>query len=45
MEIHENPDKALSDGPNMIPLTKLEEVLQPVVDIHNSVRKATPVCL
>ncbi len=45
MEIHENPDKALSDGPNMIPLAKLEEVLQPVVNIHNSLKTATPVCL
>ncbi len=45
MEVHENPDKALSDGPNMVPLAKLEEVLQPVVDIHNSLRKAAPVCL
>lgn len=45
MEVHENPDNALSDGPNMVPLAKLEEVLQPVVDIHNSLRKAAPVCL
>ncbi|BAY81013.1 2-dehydro-3-deoxyphosphooctonate aldolase [Calothrix parasitica NIES-267] len=45
MEVHENPDQALSDGPNMIPLAKLEEVLRPVVDIHNSLRKATVVSL
>jgi len=27
MEIHDNPKKALSDGPNMLPLNKLEELL------------------
>ena len=27
IETHENPDKALSDGPNMIPLDQLEQVL------------------
>lgn len=45
MEVHENPDQALSDGPNMIPLAFLEQVLQPVVDIHNSLRKTAPVSL
>lgn len=45
MEVHENPDQALSDGPNMIPLAKLEQVLQPVVDIHNSLRKTATVSL
>ena len=27
VEVHENPDAALSDGPNMIPLSELEAVL------------------
>jgi 2-dehydro-3-deoxyphosphooctonate aldolase (KDO 8-P synthase) len=39
MEIHENPDQALSDGPNMVPLAQLEAVLQPVLDIHNSLSR------
>jgi 2-dehydro-3-deoxyphosphooctonate aldolase (KDO 8-P synthase) len=42
MEIHENPDAALSDGPNMIPLAQLEEVLKPILYIHNSLAAATP---
>lgn len=36
MEIHEDPDQALSDGPNMIPLAQLESVLQEILSIHNS---------
>lgn len=35
MEIHENPDTALSDGPNMIPLANVEEILKQIVSIHN----------
>ncbi|AFY35636.1 3-deoxy-8-phosphooctulonate synthase [Calothrix sp. PCC 7507] len=45
MEIHENPDAALSDGPNMVPLSQLEAVLKPVLHIHNSLAVATPVYL
>jgi 2-dehydro-3-deoxyphosphooctonate aldolase (KDO 8-P synthase) len=45
MEIHENPDAALSDGPNMIPLAQLEEVLKPILYIHNSLAAATPTYL
>jgi 2-dehydro-3-deoxyphosphooctonate aldolase (KDO 8-P synthase) len=37
MEIHENPDLAPSDGPNMIPLSKLEVVLQQVLSVRNAV--------
>lgn len=34
MEIHENPDLAPSDGPNMIPLAKLETVLRQVLNVQ-----------
>lgn len=34
IEVHENPDKALSDGPNTIALTDLEELLIQVKKIH-----------
>lgn len=34
MEIHENPDIAPSDGPNMIPLSNLEAVLKQVLSIR-----------
>ncbi|MBD2338960.1 3-deoxy-8-phosphooctulonate synthase [Calothrix sp. FACHB-156] len=45
MEIHENPDAALSDGPNMIPLAHLEAVLKQVIDIRNTLEETTPVVL
>ncbi|MGL4617450.1 MAG: 3-deoxy-8-phosphooctulonate synthase, partial [Chroococcidiopsis sp.] len=35
MEIHEDPDNAPSDGPNMIPLAQLETVLRQIVSIRN----------
>jgi 2-dehydro-3-deoxyphosphooctonate aldolase (KDO 8-P synthase) len=34
MEIHENPDIAPSDGPNMVPLHKLEKVLKQVLSVR-----------
>jgi 2-dehydro-3-deoxyphosphooctonate aldolase (KDO 8-P synthase) len=35
MEVHPNPDEALSDGPNMVKLDNLEEVLKPIKEIDN----------
>ena len=32
-EVHPNPDEALSDGPNMIPLSKFEETLEQILTI------------
>ena len=37
METHPDPDNALSDGPNMIPLKQLREVLETVQRILNAV--------
>ncbi|MBD1823578.1 3-deoxy-8-phosphooctulonate synthase [Cyanobacteria bacterium FACHB-DQ100] len=37
MEIHEDPDNAPSDGPNMIPLSQLESVLKPILQIRAAV--------
>jgi len=34
MEVHENPDIAMSDGPNMVYLANLEEVLKSVLSIR-----------
>lgn len=45
MEIHANPDVAPSDGPNMVPLAKLEAVLQQVLRIHAALQTAAPVSL
>lgn len=36
MEVHPNPDTALSDGPNMVPLVKLKELLQQLLEICRS---------
>jgi len=39
LEVHDNPEEALSDGPNMIYLDKLKELLTEAVAIHSIVRK------
>ncbi len=39
METHTDPGKALSDGPNMLPLNKLEKLLAELVAINAIVRK------
>ncbi|NEO43470.1 MAG: 3-deoxy-8-phosphooctulonate synthase [Moorea sp. SIO4A3] len=38
MEVHENPDMALSDGPNMVPLAELENVLKGILNVRGSLR-------
>ena len=45
MEIHENPDIAPSDGPNMVPLAQLEAVLQQVLSVRAGLQQAAPVTL
>lgn len=39
MEVHDNPEEALSDGPNMVYLDKLEALLKDALSIYNIVRK------
>ncbi|VBB09277.1 3-deoxy-8-phosphooctulonate synthase [Lucifera butyrica] len=39
MEVHDNPEEALSDGPNMIYLDKLEDLLKDVLEIDRIARK------
>lgn len=39
MEVHTNPKKALSDGPNMLPLSKLESLLKSLVAIRAIINK------
>jgi 2-dehydro-3-deoxyphosphooctonate aldolase (KDO 8-P synthase) len=36
IETHPNPDQALSDGPNMIPLAEMEGVLSKLLRIHEA---------
>ncbi|MEG1641796.1 MAG: 3-deoxy-8-phosphooctulonate synthase [Synergistaceae bacterium] len=39
MEVHPTPDKALCDGPNMIPLHKMDEVLHQVSELDKIVKE------
>ena len=39
MEVHDNPEEALCDGPNMVYLDKLEDLLKSAIAIHDIVRK------
>ena len=39
METHENPDKALSDGPNSWPLGKMRELLETLLEIDALVKQ------
>jgi 2-dehydro-3-deoxyphosphooctonate aldolase (KDO 8-P synthase) len=39
LEVHENPEKALSDGPNALPLDRLETLLRLLKRIHSIVNE------
>lgn len=34
MEVHPDPDKALSDGPNMVPIKRLKKILEQLLEIN-----------
>jgi 2-dehydro-3-deoxyphosphooctonate aldolase (KDO 8-P synthase) len=38
IETHQDPDSAPSDGPNMVPLAQLSELLTQLSEIHTYVR-------
>ena len=38
MEVHEDPDRAPSDGPNMVPLAQLETLLTALRRVEDAVR-------
>ena len=38
MEVHDNPERALSDGPNALPLDRMQSLLNMLRDIHRLVR-------
>ena len=40
METHPDPDKALSDGPNAVPLNRMRELLESLVAIDLAVKKS-----
>jgi 2-dehydro-3-deoxyphosphooctonate aldolase (KDO 8-P synthase) len=39
METHPDPDHAPSDGPNMVPLSQLDDLVKRAVDVWHSVRR------
>ncbi|WP_156291281.1 3-deoxy-8-phosphooctulonate synthase [Oceanobacillus salinisoli] len=39
MEVHPNPEEAKSDGPNMVKLDELEEVLKPIIEIDRLIKQ------
>lgn len=45
LEVHPDPDSALSDGPNMIPLGELRAFLSEVKEIDNLVKGSIGLCL
>ncbi len=42
MEVHPSPDKALSDGPNMVPISKIEAILKNLIAIKKAVGENPP---
>ena len=42
MEVHPDPNNALSDGPNMVPLNKLRLLLEQLISIRNSLSENLP---
>lgn len=41
VEVHRDPSKALSDGPNQVPLSDIEEVLKRLLAIHHAAHPAS----
>ena len=39
IETHQDPDNAPSDGPNMVPLNKLDNLINQIVEIDNLTKK------
>ncbi len=39
METHEDPDRAPSDGPNMVPINSLKSILEPLIKIDQIVKQ------
>jgi len=39
LETHQDPDNAPSDGPNMVPLNKLESLISQIVEIDSLIKK------
>jgi len=37
LEVHPDPDQALSDGPNMVPLHRLEPLLRQLLSLREAI--------
>lgn len=37
LEVHPDPDQALSDGPNMVPLHRLEALLRQLLSLREAI--------
>ena len=44
METHPDPDRALSDGPNMIPLAQMSKLLAGLVKVRAAITGRLPIC-
>lgn len=44
IETHENPDKSLSDGPNMIPVKQLPEILETLIEFDRLAKQRPVQC-
>ena len=40
MEVHEAPERALSDGPNALPLARMGALLKTLRDLHELIGRA-----
>jgi 2-dehydro-3-deoxyphosphooctonate aldolase (KDO 8-P synthase) len=45
MEVHPNPDVALSDGPNQVPLAQVRELITQCLKVHQVTRELSPISL
>ncbi len=42
LEMHEDPDRALSDGPNSLPVSAVPQLLEDLLKVYNAVHGAKP---
>lgn len=40
LEVHPDPDKAISDGPNQLKLNEVKSVLETALELDNMIKKA-----
>jgi len=45
MEVHPNPDRALSDGPNQVPLAQVSDLIEQCLKLHQLTQSLAELCL